>query len=647
MKCAFFAFLLLFATVSLFSLDLSVRPRGFGFFPVGEVSIERFTPGGGVDIMLDADLSSLWPMPWGKSSVALSSLGYGPLVEGGFAVSPLASGAESALQLYSAGLGGQAFFYPLSRLFLRLDTVLGVYRGIMPESASPGFWWRIGPEAGFRFTPSFIVAADAGFRQYLGKDGALLNQGISLGITAHLTLETGGGSSGVVLRMEQDGPLYPVFFPLYRENHIGVLRITNNENAEIRNVRASFRADNYTASELNCGNLAFIGRGNSGELPFFADLSPGILNFTENGRISGEVVIRYTMLGRERETSRGVSVQVYNRNMYPLGVSGDRSGLAAFASPNAPEILEFSRYVMGLARANRRAGLNENMQTGLWLFEGIRAANIGLRIDSGEESPSSLIEVQFPAQTLVYRSGSVLDIALLYGSVLEASGVPSGIIPLEGDCLVAFYLGLNRDDAATTALFNGPGSLLFVGDEVWLPLAVSKLDAGFSAAWVEGVRRINAILAGEEQDAELVVFESAWAVYPPAPLPSLGVQISRPEARTLSTGVEQAIVRYIADELGPMIRDLNQQITAGPSGSLYNRLGNLYLRSNRLVEAKVSYERAAGMGSVLAMVNRGSMALNENDWNGAERWFRQALAAEPLNAAALRGLEQLALRRRN
>jgi Tfp pilus assembly protein PilF len=42
------------------------------------------------------------------------------------------------------------------------------------------------------------------------------------------------------------------------------------------------------------------------------------------------------------------------------------------------------------------------------------------------------------------------------------------------------------------------------------------------------------------------------------------------------------------------------------------------------------------------MTNRGNAALLEKDYAGAERWFRQALEAQPDNAAALRGLGQAA-----
>ncbi|MCL2044466.1 MAG: hypothetical protein FWG89_10040, partial [Treponema sp.] len=73
-----------------------------------------------------------------------------------------------------------------------------------------------------------------------------------------------------------------------------------------------------------------------------------------------------------------------------------------------------------------------------------------------------------------------------------------------------------------------------------------------------------------------------------------------------------------------------------------NRLGILYARAGRLPEARAAYERAAGMGSVPAMTNRGNLALIERDFATAERWFRQALQRESQNRAALRGIERIA-----
>jgi tetratricopeptide (TPR) repeat protein len=93
-----------------------------------------------------------------------------------------------------------------------------------------------------------------------------------------------------------------------------------------------------------------------------------------------------------------------------------------------------------------------------------------------------------------------------------------------------------------------------------------------------------------------------------------------------------------------LLQNVQRQIAANPTAALYNRLGILLVRSGRTADGKAAYERAAGMGSVPAMTNRGNLALIEKDYAAGERWFRQALAREPENAAALRGLEKVSER---
>jgi Flp pilus assembly protein TadD len=70
-------------------------------------------------------------------------------------------------------------------------------------------------------------------------------------------------------------------------------------------------------------------------------------------------------------------------------------------------------------------------------------------------------------------------------------------------------------------------------------------------------------------------------------------------------------------------------------------LGIILVRSGRMAEARAAYERAANMGLVPAMTNRGNLALIEKDHAAAGRWFALALARDPTNRAALRGTERL------
>ncbi|MDR1104831.1 MAG: hypothetical protein LBL44_00615 [Treponema sp.] len=633
------AYILNLAVSGLFSLEFSLRPGGFVFFPAGPGNEaadgnERFDIGGGGGLGFDLDLSSVWPNPEGKNRRFLPGLGYTAGIEGGLLYSPYKAPATGNAQLYSFGGALGLYYFPLSRLFTRVDGGIGVYQGVIEEGkGEPAFWGRIGGEAGFRFTPMFTLAAGGGWRQFQSGNGGGFNSGVYAGLSLHITFEAGGGAEGAAAVFTQDEGIYPAFLSLYQRSPAGTITIQNNENAEIRDVRVSFRAAGYTASEFPCGSLPLIAKGRSAELPLYADFSPDILRFTDTGSILGEAVIRYRFLGTEKQLVQTVSVRTYNRNVFP---QTDMPVLAAFVSPASPDILEYAKHITGLMRSNWRTGLNQNMQTAVWLFEGLRAAGVRLADTHTTEG-----EAQYPAETLGFRTGNRADIGLLLAAALESSGIPAAFIPLDqgsGDFVIAYYLGINQ--ARAELLFNGFDRVVVIDDQVWMPLSMNAFNNGFMAAWDGGVEALDKVFAGGGE-ADFIILENAWGIYPPAPLPAQGGALVRVESGDLAKTADSVIQRYISREIQPQAQNVQRQAAANPSAALFNRLAILLIRSGRTTDAKAAYERAAGMGLVPAMTNRGNLALIEKDYAVAERWFRQALAREPENTAAKRGMEKV------
>jgi hypothetical protein len=650
-KSVSFASLLFLTAFSAFSLDFSLRPGGFVFFPAGPGNEaadghERFDTGGGGGLGFELDLASVWPNALG--------LGYALGFEGGLLALPYRSPASGNAQAYSVGgvLGLSGF--PLSRLFVRVDGSVGAYLGLVNEGKGrAALYWRGGGELGFRFTPMFTLAALGGWQQYQSEGGVFCS-GAYAGLALRLVFEAGSRrrGEGAAATFVQDEELYPAFLSLYQHSPLGTITIRNNENAEIRDLRVSFRAGDYTASEFPCGTLHLIPKGGSAELPLYADFSPELLRFTDRGRVLGEVVIRYRFLGKEKQSALTVSALAQNRNVYPLG---DPWSLAAFVSPTSPEILAYAKHITGLARSRRRTGLNWNMQAAVWLFEGLRAA--GIRLDDTHAVEG---EAQFPAETLGFRSGNPTDLGLLFAAALEASDISAALVPLagmqgsgeqgpgeqgSGDMVVAFHLGIGRAEAEL--LFNGLDRMLVLDGDVWMPLSMSFFNDGFMAAWDGGARALNELFAAGGE-AGFIALENAWETYPPAPLPAQGGAFRG--GGDPGDSADAVMRQYIAREIQPLALAVQRQITSGGGSSvaggpsltsLHNRLGILLVRSGRIAEGKAAYERAAGLGSVPAMVNRGNLALIEGDYGAAERWLRQALAREPGNTGALRGLEKI------
>jgi tetratricopeptide (TPR) repeat protein len=439
----------------------------------------------------------------------------------------------------------------------------------------------------------------------------------------------------------QDDPVIPLFLSLYQESPAASLFITNEEPAEIRDVRVSFTAGEFTTSEFICGIIPLIAKGHTMELPLLADFSPDLLNFTENGRVVGELTIRYTLLGQERRTVKSAAVDIYRRNSFRWI---DPAGAAAFVSPTAPEILEYAKLVTSLSNSRRRTGLNGPMQNALALFEGLLAAGFRCTPDVTTPyrefriDPEKVDSIQFPFETLRYRSGDVDDIGVLLAEALEAAGVHTAFISLEDDFIVA--LSLNTTEAGASAFFNNNAKLVIAGDRAWMPLAMSAFNGGFINSWEAGAAAVDRhIKAGK--DFNFVTLEDAWRSYPPLAPPSQGVRPPVPAEAAMNAAIDQALRRYTASELTPKITQINAQIQQGATGALYNQLGTAYLRCAMLREARDAFERAARLNYAPGMNNRGNLALMDKDLAAAERWFNQALAVDAENAAALRGLQQV------
>ena len=619
------------------AMDFLFRPKGFLFFPGGAGNIAtgglpRYNLGGGMDIGLELDFSSIWPNPYG--------LGFSFGFEGGVTNNALQIKDDTMnLSSYSFGASLGLSFFPISRILLRIDGTAGLYmlshEGYI--SISPDFYWRMGGEAGFRFSPTFIIAANAGWRQYEDKREGFnpAISGFTAGLTAQFTLKAEGAySAGAEGIFVQSDPVYPAFLQLYQTSPIGNVIIRNRENAEIRDVRVSFRAAPFTSSEFLCGSVDVIPRGREIELPLFADFSPAILRFTDSGRILGELVIHYNFLGQDRTAVSTITVSTHNRNTY---TEEDIAALAAFISPTSPETLEYSKYISGLARASRRTGHNQNMQFAIWLFEGLRAS--GLRMG---ETYVSNNEVQFPAETLSFGTGTSCDMALLYAAALESVGISTAFLKVGTDYIIAFNLAIGP--AAAETLFNGTDRVLNINNEIWVPVALSAFNNGFIASWVRAAVTLNQAFQRNDT-VDFVMAKDAWAVYPPAPLPELGSHLVRSNSDAVITEANRSIEQYITQEIMPLIWGVEAQIRTNPSAALYNRLGILFARSGRINDAITHYERAANMGLVAAMTNLGSLALTERNYDLAERWFRQALTRDSNNSAALRGLERVEGRR--
>jgi tetratricopeptide (TPR) repeat protein len=239
---------------------------------------------------------------------------------------------------------------------------------------------------------------------------------------------------------------------------------------------------------------------------------------------------------------------------------------------------------------------------------------------------------------MLYKSGDVDDIGVLFIAMLEAVGIEAGYIPLADDFIV--LIDVKQAESKVGSMLDGTDRAIIIDESVWIPVSMSTLKEGFVNSWYNAVTEIMDAYENDE-DVSFYTVQDGWTFYPAVSFSSGSGSTERPLETLLTAAVEIDMSRYITTEFGPQIAALQYQIKEkGMTVDLLNKLGLLYVRAGIYSSAIPVYEKAAGMGSVAAMNNLGNIAVVQSRYADAKMWYERALAVEPNNSTALKGLNR-------
>lgn len=546
------------------------------------------------------------------------------------------------------GLNLGFYYYPISRLYIGAGAGFGLHSTITQvqkldseddtkKRSLAGLYYRGFGEVGFRINPSMCVNLTGGWASYAA--GSALGQNFITGPYASLSLRMNGHlganakSSAIDVRITQDSDVFPVYSTVYGYEPFGTVYVRNDEGAELRDVHVSFRAGKYTNSAKLCGTASRINRHSVLEFPLLADFSDEILGFTENGKISGEIVIEYEFLGKKMTVTEPVIVSVCNRNAF---IWGDSSALAAFISPDSQEIATFAKEVAGVTRNNIYTGMNANLQYAIGIMEGLRL--IGMDYSEDNVTPyadyhydTQLDSIQYPLQTLQCLSGDYDDLGILVCACLQTINVPTGFIPYDDDFIVLVKLNIGSKQALSNFASTDGLVIDYDADEVYLALSMKNIKKGFTACYKAGSDTVAKIFSSEDAYYEFVDTTDAWTSYKPVAF-STNSSVTTPKQDALVKNIRSAIQDYISSDIEAVIKRARD---AGDS----NKLGVALVRAGRYSEAKREFQKSADRGSVAAMNNVANILMIEKNYSAAAAQYKKILDKDPSNAAAKKGLE--------
>lgn len=557
-------------------------------------------------------------------------------------------GGASPVSFLYGGLGLGVSHNIFSRLYAGLGAAAGIYnlsfQNGNEKTTANDLYWRAYGEFGFRFNPSLTLSLNGGYNSFLTTQGfsslfsggaGTLMAGPVAGVSLRFLLSSKrSAKNACYATIRQESEVYPLFMQLYKNDPVATVILTNGESAEIKNVTVSFTAGKYTSSALKTEPIPLLKKMKSVSVDLPVDFSSDLLSFAENGMISGNLVIEYELLGQKKTSIQGVAIAVSNRNSY---MWGDTESLAAYISPDTPEVLEYAKYVAGIARNHLYSGMNRNVQFAGTMFDALIASGI---VYSGDQTtPYATYHlgnesdyIQYPLQTMDFSSGDLDELGILYASCLESVGIGTAFIPMEDDFLVLVDTTLKPTSA--TNHFADTDGLVMTDETVYFALSMADFGKGFSKSRQKGAELVKAIAQDEDAEYEFIETHYAWINYPPAIYTGYGDVLARPSQSSVEAMFQTVVNDYIASDLSEVI---NRAKASGDT----NKLGLAYVRAGKYAEAKAEFSKGAAKGSVSAMNNLGNVYMLEKDYTAAEKQYRSILAIEPQNKAALSGLEKV------
>lgn len=435
-------------------------------------------------------------------------------------------------------------------------------------------------------------------------------------------------------------PFFPVIYKYYAGNAVGSVKIINRERTAIHNVEVTFFVPAYMDGPQTIASITALKAGQSVEIPVKALFKNTVLGVTETDSAQTQLHVAYTVGNDEKTVVNDGTMRIEGRNGI---VWYDDRIAAAFVTAKDPTILKLSRNVVAVAPKKGILIPSEAYRNAAIVFDALEAYKLAYVVDpKGSYATMKNVKeavdyLQFPVETLAYRTGDCDDLSTLYLSMLEAVGIETAFITVPGHIFSAFALDIS--DKSLASAFADPDRFIHDGGKIWVPVETTALGSGFETAldigrkeWKEGVAK-NA--------ARVVSVHDAWQIYEPSFISSdeqHDVVSKFPDVAKIAEK-NTGTIRTLSDkELNALISSILKSEGQNPSAVATNRVGAVYARYGAVDKAESYFREAADKGSIAAQCNLGNLLFLRKEYSNAAVNYRKTLLLKPDYEDATLGL---------
>ena len=606
---------------------MSIRPELFiPLGPQNHYGNPIYTVGWGLGLDTSFPLNA---MP-GLSVIAAAGYESIPLTISGLTLSAVTLGGGAGIELH-----------PLPSLAVGGSLRAGGYLAMLADTVGVNPFGQACIDATWRLAPGFAVGARASMLGLFEiSSGGFLGYGLGASLLATISL---GKNTAPQVRPGEPvfDPLFPVFFKYYDTHPLGTVDFVNTAGVALSNIRVSFVAKDLMDGPKTCATIDALAPKAQVKIPLYALFNEKILEITEQTKVTCEIIAEYDSPDGNGASSRTASLRVLDRNS--LTWTDDRRA-AAFVTAKDPTVLRLMKPVAGMARATSLRAVDLPFRIGMAVFDALGRMGLSYVKDpetsftDAYSNKSTIDFIQFPRQTLEYRSGDCDDLSVLLCAALEAVGLEAAFITVPGHIFAAFALEAVPDELSRT--LSTMDNIAVIGGKAWVPLEATMFGSSFVRAWQEGARQWR----GNEAERALIPVREAWNEFEAVGIRGEGSQVMAPDEAGTTKLYMSELQAFIEREITPKVASFQASLKASPKDrKAANGLGALYARYGVYDKAEEYFTLAAkDEGYAPAFVNLGQLALRAKDYTKAEAIFKKVLTIDQSSAFALAGLGVIA-----
>jgi hypothetical protein len=383
-----------------------------------------------------------------------------------------------------------------------------------------------------------------------------------------------------------------------------------------------------------------IAAGETRTVDLFGLFNTDVLGINAPTKVSTNITVTYSVNGESQTREYVETMRIQRANAMTWD---DNRKAAAFVTPSDPTVLKLAKNIAAAVKEKSNPQIDPSVQTAIAMHEALRI--YGIAYVSDPTSPlqtkdrQTIDSIQFPVQTLDFKSGDCDDLSVLYASMFETVGMETALLTVPGHILMAVAVEMQPDAARAT--FSRPDELVIIDGKVWLPIETTLRDADLLTAWAEGAKLWREAV-GQGQ-AELYPVHEAWQKYESVGLSGAALGITPPDmgrvAEVFSAEVEKFVSTEIAAEETALVANV---IKTKSSSQAVNTLGVLYARYGLQDKAQKQFAAVAAKEEyVPSLVNLGNLGFLKKDYARALQYYERAFKKAPKNPSVLLGIARV------